>query len=40
MHKFMEFVEQLASHQLVSDEVWKRIVQSGGGIRKVQQPAA
>jgi hypothetical protein len=39
MHKFMEFVEQLASQQLVSDEVWERIVQSGG-MHKDQQPAA
>ncbi len=29
MRKFMEFVEQLASQQLVSDEVWERISRSG-----------
>jgi len=39
MHRFMEFVEQLASHQLVSDEVWERIVKSGGGLHKNHQTA-
>lgn len=37
MQKFMEFVEQLASHQLVSDEVWERLSRSREGLRKDQR---
>ena len=36
MRKFMEFVERLASQQLVSDEVWERIARSERKEKKVR----
>lgn len=36
MRKFMEFVEHLASQQLVSDEVWERIARSGRKEKRVR----